>query len=154
MKCYSYLKVAAVLAFAALWFPMSAYAIGGHKEKITELNMTLVELSQKDTEGKVAKEIKLAELWLSEAQAQLVKEEERATEILVRKAEAQLELIKALMDLYNLESAAVTRDKEATEMRLKTDEEKINLEQILMKKKHCEEQLEILTKETNPEQPK
>ena len=145
MKCYPYLPLVIALV-VAMWTPVPGFAKGNYKEKITELNMDLVDLGQKDTEGKVAREIKLAELWLAEAQANLVKEQPKATEILVRKAEAQLELIKALMDLYNLESAAITREKEATEMRFKTDEEKINLEQIKLKKKHCEDQLQELSK--------
>ena len=137
--------LAAVLAFAGLAALGQQAHASTLKSRITDHNMTLVDLKQRDVDGVVAKEIKLAEMWLQEAQAELAKEEEEVVEFLLRRTEEQLELITALLDQHDMEKLAKEREKAATDMQHQANEEEIALEQAKLKKQNLEERLKQLT---------
>ncbi len=133
----STLCVAALLLTGAA---ASADDLGKMRDKVEVYTLKLADLEKSDKEQTALKDIKLTERWLSEAQAQIAKEEEDVAKRYLRRVEVSLEMIALVIDAgkseksaYERESAAIAMEKEANEAQVlvtqtETKEKKLNQE--------------------------
>lgn len=118
----------------------SADDLSKMREQVEVYTLKLADLEKADKEQAALKDIKLTERWLSEAQAQIAKEEEDVAKRYLRRVEISLEMIALIIDssksekvAYERESAAIAMEKEANEAQVlltqtETKEKKLNQE--------------------------
>lgn len=132
-------SVAIALAFiAAAASPAMADELDDMKEKVQQYTLKLADLEKADVEMRAIKDIKLAQLWLNEAQAQIVKEEEDPAKLNLRRVGVALDMIAALIDRSKLEKQASDRESAAIKMEDEAREAKIALEQAEARKKQLQ----------------
>jgi hypothetical protein len=134
------LSTAAITAIVLLSTPVIAQDLDQMRGQIEAYTLKLADLEKDDTEQDTLKEIKLTELWISEAQAQIAKEEEDVAARYLRRAKVSIEMITLLVDsakaqkvAYDRESAAIAMEKEAGESQVlltqkETQKKKLNQE--------------------------
>jgi hypothetical protein len=134
------LSTAAITAIVLLSTPVIAQDLDQMRGQVEAYTLKLADLEKDDTEQDTLKEIKLTELWISEAQAQIAKEEEDVAARYLRRAKVSIEMITLLVDsakaqkvAYDRESAAIAMEKEAGESQVlltqkETQKKKLNQE--------------------------
>ncbi len=135
-------RLLALLAASACSFALLLDAGHAHaqsaakmKEQVQAYTLKLADLEKEDVEKGAIQELKLTQLWLNEAQAQLVKEEEDAAGRYLRRVEISVEMIAALIEQAKAERAA--NDRESVAIKLKNDmnQAKVELEQVEARKR-------------------
>ncbi len=107
----------------------SADEIADLKEKVQEYTVRLGELEKKDNDLQSAiGDIKLTQLWINEAQAQIIKEEEETAKRYLRRVEISLAMIDAVIETAKVEKTAFERESAAIAMEKEAFESKANLE--------------------------
>lgn len=127
-----------MLAALALWIsPVSADEITELKEQVQSLTVELAKLEKKDGDLQSAiEDIKLAQFWLNEAQAQLVEKEEDVAKQYIRRVEVSLLMIDAVIETAKVEKTAFDRESAAIAMEKEAFDAKAELEKAeLLEKK-------------------
>ena len=131
------------IASAVLFTSFSGVAVADEiteiKEKLQAHTVRLAQLEKKDNDLQSAiEDIKLAQFWLNEAQAQLIKEEEDVAKQYLRRVEVALEMIDSIVETakvektaFERESAAIAMEKEAFESKTKLDEVTLQERQLM-----------------------
>lgn len=111
MKVHFSLAGLALLLVLALFLPL-AVAGGSGSEQITNLRAELERLEESDTGSAGVDEIAMARAWLDEAEAALQARDTRLAERRLRRADHTVDLIRALIEVGNLDTAtAAQRDR-------------------------------------------
>lgn len=113
----------------------SAESLAEMKDKVQQYTLKLADLEKEDVEKGAIKELKLTQLWLNEAQAQLVREEEDLAGKNLRRVGIAVEMIAALIENAKAERAALDRESAAISMKQKMQDAKIALEQAQAEKR-------------------
>jgi NADH dehydrogenase/NADH:ubiquinone oxidoreductase subunit G len=111
------------------------------REKVQQYTLKLADLEKADVDKGAIQETKLTQLWLNEAQAQLVKEEEDEAARFLRRVDVSLQMLDKLIKQASAEKAANTRESAAIKMEGDARQSKINHEQAETKKNQLTKQL-------------
>lgn len=124
----------------------SADDLAKMREKVEVYTLKLADLEKSDTEQTALKDIKLTERWLSEAQAQIAKEEEDIAQRYLRRVEVSLEMIALVVDAGKSEKSAFERESAAIAMEKEANEAQVLVTQTESKEKKLNQELGELRK--------
>ena len=116
------------------------------REQVEVYTLKLADLEKSDKEQAALKDIKLTERWLSEAQAQIVKEEEDQAVRYLRRVKVSIEMIALVIDMAKAEKVAYDRESAAIAMEKEANESQVLLTQTETKKKKLNDDLKELRK--------
>jgi len=124
-----------LLGLALLIPTASADDLAKMKDEVQQYTLKLADLEKDDEEKGAIKELKLCQLWLNEAQAQLVRDEEDLAGKNLRRVSIAVEMIAALIENAKAERSALDRESAAISMKQKMQDAKIALEQAQAEKR-------------------
>ena len=127
-----------IMAAAALLLVAQASAdeITELKEQVQTYTVQLAELEKADSDLQSAiKENKRTELWLTEAQAQLIKEEEDVAKRYLRRVSVSLGMIEAIIETAKVEKTAFDRESASIDMEKQAFDSKAELEKAEAKER-------------------
>lgn len=132
---------AALMALVLLGSPAHAQDPAQMKQKIQSFTLKLADLEKADEDKGAIKELKSTQLWLNEAQALIVQEEEEQAAKLLRRAEVSIDMIELLIEKAKQEAKAEERESAAVKEEQAANEAKIKLEQAQARKKQLQTEL-------------
>ncbi|MEL6178044.1 MAG: hypothetical protein AAFS10_03780 [Myxococcota bacterium] len=121
------------------------------RQKIQSFTLKLADLEKADEDKGAIKELKLTQLWLNDAQALLVQEEEEDASKLLRRAEVSIDMIEKLIIKAKEQAKAEERESAAVQMEQAANEAKIKLEQAKARKKQLQTELSGNATEDKPQ---
>jgi len=126
-----------------LALPLTAFAQEGQKyrDQITQHGKRIVELRGSDSNNTMSKELTQVQAWLDDALVQVGKEEFKAVNALLRRAEVQLDFVDAQLALQSAVAKAEAREAELADARTRLRELKTSLEELQTKEKGMQDQL-------------
>ena len=137
---------------AAAWvlvlaLPLTAMAQDGKKyrDQITQHGKRIVDLRSADNGNTMSKELAQVQAWLDDALVQVGKEEFKAVNALLRRAEVQLDFVDAQLNWQSSVAKAEAREAELTDARARLRELKTSLEELKTKEKGMQSQLSTPT---------
>lgn len=131
--------VAAALAALALLLLASSPALADDdvpkmRQKIQTYTLRLADLEKADDDKSAIQEIKLAQLWITDAQTQLSRDEESNAKRLIRQVEVALDLISAQIERARVEKEASNREAAAAKMEREADNARLTLDEAKARK--------------------